>query len=104
MIKELETQFIGGGEVAGFVFTLNKHGVRTFLYEIEKGGGSTHYEVFARKTVPLCIDFAAKQYSTEDFKEIYPKGKDFGVWAWSYRNFEQALKKFNELEAAMVQV
>ena len=31
------------------------------------------------------------------FKEMYPKSKDFGIWAWTYKNIENALEKFKIL-------
>jgi hypothetical protein len=97
MIKQLEKIFIGGRDVKWFKFTQIDFGTDAFLYEIDKGGGNLHWEVFERKLTPICIDFEKHIYSEVDFKEIYPKSEDFGIWAFCYTNKAKAINKFNEL-------
>jgi len=59
----------------------------------------TWFEVFNTTYVPICIDFEKRIYSETDVKEVYPKSKDFGVWAWTYNNKEEAIKKANDEES-----
>ena len=97
MIKELETNFEGTGEVKGFKFNQIKSGEHAFLYEVTPPDANTHFEVFVRKNAPLCIDFENRIYSETDFKVMYPKSKDFGIWAWCIADREKAFLKFNSI-------
>jgi hypothetical protein len=92
-ITTIQNQFRGIGEVKGFEFIkiASVHGA--YCYEVISNEGNIHYEVFKVKTVPVCIDFEKRIYSQTEFKEIYPKSKDFGVWAWTYSSKEKALAK-----------
>ena len=56
------------------------------------------YEVFMRKTTPLCIDFEKRTYSETEFKQRYPKANDFGVWAWSVKTLERAEEILSSLK------
>jgi len=81
-MKELENQFIGRGEVRGFVFTeiiKNEYG---YIYQVSNNG-NIHFEVFKRKenTQFNCIS--------------YPKSPAFGLWAWSKSNIQDAYDVFN---------
>ena len=95
MIQELELQFDGTGEVKDFVFTQVYKSDKAYIYEVNTG--TKHYEVFKRKHSPICLDFDNRIYSTTEFKETYPKSKDFGIWAWTYKNLDNALEKFQIL-------
>lgn len=93
----LESQFTGIGEVKGKNFSRVYDSGSRYIYEVtEEGSPKPYYEVFDRKTTPLCVDFANRIYSESDFKEIYPKAKDFGVWAWTFKNIETAKNKADE--------
>jgi len=96
-ITTIENQFRGSGEVKGFEFIkiASVHG--GYCYEVVTSEGNIHYEVFRAKNVPLCVDFENRIYSETEFKEIYPKSKDFGVWAWTYSSKEKALAKLATL-------
>jgi hypothetical protein len=98
MIKELEKEFIGTSETKDFKFIQNAFSEHGFLYEVWVEGKLSHYEVFTKKLVPICIDFERHIYSETEFKETYPKSKDFGVWAWTYSQYKDALKQFNRLD------
>lgn len=93
----LKKEFIGGGEVSGFKFTQIHASVSAYLYKIDIDEDNVHFEVFKRKLTPLCIDFEKKVFSDTDFKEIYPKAKHFGDWAWTFKKLEDAERKFNEI-------
>ena len=95
-IDYLPDEFIGTGKYLGFHFKVIERSNQALLYEVDTGG-SKHYETFKIKHVAKCISFEDRVYSEEDYKEIYPKDKDFGKWAWSHYTIFGALKKFNEL-------
>ena len=88
-IKELPIEFIGRGEVKGFHFHQLMRGHKMFLYEVNFDG-LTHYEVFEMR---VCITPKTKEPYVG-----YPKANSFGVWAWTYRDYEKAIEKYNENE------
>jgi hypothetical protein len=96
-MKELELGFEGIGEVKGFKFAQMQSSTYAYLYEVVGDGGNVHYEIFERKNTPICIDFEKRIYSDTEFKEVYPKAKDFGIWAFTVKNFDSALIEFNYL-------
>lgn len=94
-MKELQTKFVGAGEVKGYLFNqmsfcvvdkqLNGVDQGAYLYSVISPTGVTMYEVFERK------------YNTR-FKTIsYPRSGAFGIWAWCYRNYDEAKRKFDWL-------
>lgn len=97
MIKELPRNFTGTGEVKGFIFTQIAKGKKAYIYEVDVEG-HLHYEVFEKKTTPVCIDFANRIYSETDTKVMYPKAKHFGYWAWTSRELKKAQERFLEIE------
>ena len=97
MIKKLEIEFEGTGEVKGFKFKQIASSDNAFLYEVTPPDAKSHFEVFTRKTTLLCVDFENRVYSETDFKVIYPKVNDFGVWAWCISDREKAFDKLREV-------
>lgn len=85
-IHELEKTFISKGEVKGVSFTQVARTDFGYIYEVEG-----YYEVFERKLSAVCIDFKKRIYSDTEFKVRYPKAKDFGVWAWTTKDYAKAL-------------
>jgi hypothetical protein len=83
-MKELENHFIGRGEVKGIVFSQIQATEHAYLYRCINNG-LTHYEVFKKRI--------NTQYGTVS----YPSAKSFGVWAWTFGNYDDALNKFNEI-------
>jgi hypothetical protein len=94
-IIPLEKEFIGKGEVKNINFLQLYSNENAYLYKACIH--SYYFEVFERKNVPICKDFENDIYSDTEFKEIYPKTKDFGKWAWTFVSLSKALKKLNEL-------
>ena len=83
-MKPLEKYFIGRGEVKGFKFTQLKATDLAYMYQVEDGG-MIHYEVFEKRI-------------NARFGNIsYPNSNAFGIWAWTFRDFDKAMRKFNEL-------
>ena len=97
MKKLIENEFIGTGEVKDFKFTRIAFSKYADLYEVNRGGTQVHFEVFKRKFAPVCINFENRIYSETEFKQVFPKSKDFGVWAWCITDKKRAIQKFNEL-------
>ena len=87
---ELKKEFIGKGQVRGFMFTQIEKSNKAYIYRIE-ADKLTHYEVFTHK------------WNNRFNCVSYPTNNAFGVWAWTYRNLDKAMDKFNELnERAIV--
>lgn len=84
-MKELEREFVGKGQVKGFIFTQLKKSEYAYLYRVNLEN-SHHFEVFKRKV--------NTQYNCVS----YPSDKAFGIWAWTYKNIDKALDKFDDLE------
>jgi len=113
-IRELPLTFSGTGEVKGYSFTQVRATDDGYIYRVEgcpcpvEGRGrppitghksrghalalgkclpsrDVHYEVFRRMVNPMwgCVS--------------YPRGKSFGVWAWTGENLEHANLLFNHI-------
>ncbi len=96
MIKKLENEFIGIGEVKGFKFKKIESLQHSYLYEVSNGD-KIHYETFKRVNSPVCIDFDKRIYSETEFKETYPKASQFGITAWTYSDLESAISKLVDI-------
>ena len=83
-MKQLESNFIGKGEVRGDHFSLLGMTDRAFIYQ-RTGCGVIHYEVFQKKLNSRfgCIS--------------YPTSRGFGIYAWTYGDLRAAIKKYNQL-------
>jgi len=95
---ELPKIFIGKGEVKGFLFNQVSSNKEAYIYKVDNKG-VFYYEVFRRVKTPICIDFEKRIYSDTEFKEVYPKSKQFGISAWSFSSIEKATEKFNTLKS-----
>lgn len=83
-MKQLEIEFIGRGQVKGFIFTQIKKSEFAYIYEVNTGS-NIHYEVFKRK-------------ENSHFNCVsYPSNKAFGLWAYTYPTLEKALIRFEEM-------
>lgn len=91
----LKETILGSGEVNGI--SLHKEYETDTFYVYRRS--DIGYEVFMRKSAPLCVDFENRVYSETDFKEIYPKSKDFGVWAWCVSDLDKAKQLINKKNA-----
>jgi len=87
----LPDKFVGKGEVKGFEFTKVKSNDVGCIYRVDAGDVS-YYEVFKNKYTPVCIDFKNRVYSETEMKQVYPKAKHFGVWAWTTFKLDKANK------------
>ena len=88
MLRELPLEFIGTGEVRGFLFRQVSRTMFGYIYEVRvPGAEECHYEVFRRMENARfgCVS--------------YPKSKSFGAWAWccdSLAKARERLKAFEE--------
>lgn len=96
MVRKLEKNFTGIGEVKGFEFHQIKRGENALIYEVYDREFK-HFEVFAIKTTPICLDFKNRVYSDTESKEVYPKAKDFGSGAYTTKDLNKALLYFDYL-------
>ena len=78
----------------GFTYTQILRGVRSFVYAQHYTPNLTYYEVFHLRYSPKLI-INGKSYPK---RERFPGNEDFGVWAWSCRTYDEAMKIFNKLE------
>ena len=83
-MKLLDLKFSGKGEVKGFTFKQVQKSNTAYIYEVNSGS-SIYYEVFRRVV------------NTKRQKEVYPLAKHFSIWAWTQMNYEDAKRKFNQL-------
>jgi len=90
MINKLELEFNGTGEVSEFKFIQIKSNEYSKIYKVFNEFGDSWYEVFETKVVPLCLDFENRIYSETEFKEAYPKSRDFGIWAYTTKDANRA--------------
>ena len=85
VMRELEKEFIGIGEVKGHKFTQIYASKWGFIYEVDTGGRK-YYEVFKRRL--------NHQYNIVS----YPGSKSFGKWAWTIGSLEKAKQKLLSFE------
>jgi len=90
MTTKLERIIHGKGEVRGFVFTREFENEKGYVYRVDNGE-SIHFEAFYKRERSICLDFEKRIYSETEKKEIYPKSKDFGIWAWSVKSIQKGI-------------
>ena len=80
----------------GYYYKQIKKGNKSAIYEqtCEESPNPIAYEVFRIKIDKEKVVFG--QLLPE--KEIFPGNEDFGKWAWTFHNPEQALLRFEVLE------
>jgi hypothetical protein len=83
-MKELKKEFVGKGQVKGFVFTQLEKSTYGYVYKVNTGD-NIFYEVLCHKE--------NKRYNCVS----YPTNKAFGVWAWAYSNLEKAINKLDDI-------
>lgn len=83
--SELPDNFTGRGEVRMFEFKQIEKSDTAYVYEVKPPDCPVHFEVIKR------------MINTRFNRVSYPGAKSFGLTGWSYRTFEEAQQKFNEL-------
>ena len=91
-IIELPIEFDGRGSTKGFKFKQVYHNNGWYIYEVK----GEYYEVFKEKIVKA-MEYDNGWNTIEGVGKItYPCDEDFGNSAWTYRNYEKALKRIVE--------
>lgn len=96
-LQQLPEKFEGGGEVKGFLFSREYEADNSYIYSVTTSS-KKHFEVFEKVLAPLCTNFDKREYSENEFKEVYPKAKKFGITAWTFRDYDEAFEKMLEIE------
>jgi hypothetical protein len=82
----------------GYIYTQLKRGEKAAIYEqiFEDLGDSTvvGYEVFKIRIGKSKVVFGVELPE----KEKFPSDEDFGKWAWSYREINKAMEKYDQIE------
>ena len=78
----------------GFNYTQVQRGKRSCIYEQRVSENSVCFEVFLIKIRPE----RKVRDKTLEAAERFPNNEAFGYWAWTYKNYEDAINKFNEIE------
>jgi len=79
----------------GFQYNLITAGNKTFLYEQVYTKTLSYYEVFKKviaKETTIAGNFIPEHIA-------FPGNEDFGKTAWTFRDKEKAIAKFNRLES-----
>jgi hypothetical protein len=96
-MKQIETDFIGRGEVGGVRFT------QVFRHKdlcIYKRGDGVWEVIKIRYQKGGIRKFGDKEMFYEE-KEYYPKGEDWGKYEWCCNSFESVVKRYNEQAFSM---
>lgn len=84
-IKELSDEFVGIGEVSGYVFKKERGDGYAYLYSVRGGSNRVYYEVFERRV-------------NDRFGVVsYPKSKAFGKWALTTYSWDKANEYFDKM-------
>jgi len=79
----------------GFAYTQVCRGEKSCVYAQGVSDNTACYEVFLIKITPGHY-FKGKIIEAH---ERFPHNEAFGSWAWTFLSYEEALERFNELEA-----
>lgn len=102
-ITKLEDKIKGTSEVKGFIFEKALELDNVYIYKKldDETNQFYDYEVFIKKITPIYIDFDNKIFSETEFKEMYPKSSQFGLTAFSYKSYDDALLTAEKLQLRM---
>ena len=79
----------------GFKYTQVSNGKRSYVYEQWSTPKNRSYEVFFKKIKPTKFIFRKWYFK----REVFPDNEDFGKTAWTFRSYNDALRKFEEIES-----
>ena len=97
-IEPLKQNFVGTGEVKGFVFDLIKETDLGFIYKITTSSNKSHYEITKKDLAAKSLDFKNRIFSTTDFKYTMPRSYNFGLLCWTAITMDRAIEILNSLE------
>ena len=96
-MKELAKEIDGKGDMVGYKLVQLLKTDKAYLYETSDEFGVVSYEVFERRESKDATFIRDGIEIISEAKVRYPKTQDFGVWAFCFRDLEQAKEKFIEL-------
>lgn len=104
-VVELDQKFKCGG----FQFEILLSHDNFYILQVVDGA-KVWFEVWRKRTTPVCIDFEKKIFSAGQHKEVKPKARDFGTYAWTcgtmahaQRVVERESKKLIEREPVKIE-
>ena len=92
-MKELELEFIGTGEVGGYLFRQKMNNGKAYIYEVSYGD-VRYYEVFVRMIQKEGVIKREGKEIKIEAKVVYPKAEKFGYYAFTTRDWAQAMEHF----------
>ena len=78
----------------GYTYRCILRGLKAFVYSQNLDGQIIGYETLRRK-VNKAFEVAGCKIEEG---EAFPSNESFGKWAWSYKTYEDASKKYQEIE------
>ena len=99
-MKELELEFIGVGEVKGDLFKQIHRSPYAYIYE-RNFEYIKSYEVFIRREAKETDSIIGGVAVHFEAKVKYPKSEDFGVWAWYFNSYDEAINKYENINKYM---
>jgi len=78
----------------GFQYTKVCQVGRSYIFRQRLSASTACFEVFRARIYPE-QEFNGKSYPE---RHVFPSNECFGISAWSYRNYEDALKRIQELK------
>ena len=81
-MKLLKKEFIGRGEVSGFIFKQVYVHDKFYIYQVTDNN-RVHFELIKRYT--------NREMGTGILRESYPTSKMFGIKAWTYPTIEDTI-------------
>lgn len=95
-MKQLEVEFIGKGQVKGFVFKQIANNGLAYIYEVTDDCG-IHYEVFEHKEVEATSAILGGVSVMYEARVLYPKESAFGVWAKCVKHRSNAFYLYEQI-------
>ena len=78
----------------GFIYSQVLRGKKALIYKQRISDTEVHFEVFHLKVKPERRIEGKILESTE----VFPHNEAFGIWAWTYRDYEDAFNKWKTIE------
>ena len=102
-MKELEKKFTGKGSVKDFEFVQEYADDYGYIYKVLDTYGKTWYEVFERRIVKALDTIIGGNEVHFDDRVLYPTDNSFGIWAWTFSNYQKAYDMLGEIKKRIIQ-
>lgn len=102
-MKELEKKFTGKGSVKGFKFTQEYADDYAYIYKVEDAYGKIWHEVFEKRIVKALDTIIGGNEVHFDDRVLYPTDNSFGIWAWTFGNYQKAYGMLDEIKKRVIQ-